>query len=51
MSNHFKELLLQPLKDVGIRLEQLKGRVDHVINKTSDKSDVNALRDKVRSQG
>ena len=58
MSNHFNELLLQTLKDVGLRLERLEGRVDHVINEKADKSDVtdvksdvNALRDDVRSQG
>ena len=58
MSNHFNELLLQTLKDIGIRLERLEGRVDHVVNEKADKtdvkdvkSDVNALRDEVRSQG
>lgn len=40
MSNHFNELLLQTLKDVGIRLERLEGRVDHVINEKADRIDV-----------
>lgn len=40
MSNHFNELLLQTLKDIGIRLERLEGRVDHVINEKADKTDV-----------
>ena len=40
MSNNFNELLLQTLKDVGIRLERLEGRVDHVINEKADKADV-----------
>ena len=40
MANHFNELLLQTLKEVGIRLERLEGRVDHVINEKADKTDV-----------
>lgn len=40
MSNNFNELLLQTLKDIGIRLERLEGRVDHVINEKADKTDV-----------
>ena len=40
MANHFNELLLQTLKEVGIRLERLEGRVDHVINQKADKEDV-----------
>ena len=65
MANHFNELLLQTLKEVGIRLERLEGRVDHVINEKSDKADVKdvkadvkdvkenltALREEVRSNG
>ena len=58
MSNHFNELLLQTLKEVGIRLERLEGRVDHVINEKADKADVkdvkadvSALRGEVRSHG
>ena len=37
MANHFNDLLLQTLKDVGIRLERLEGRVDHIINEKSDR--------------
>ena len=58
MANHFNDLLLQTLKEVGIRLERLEGRVDHVINEKADKADVNTLKtdvnkltDEVRSQG
>lgn len=58
MSDHFNELLLQTLKEVGVRLERLEGRVDHVINEKSDKEDVRdlktdlkVLRDEVRSNG
>lgn len=40
MSDHFNELLLQTLKEVGIRLERLEGRSDHVINEKADKIDV-----------
>ena len=32
MSDQFNQLLLQTLKEVGVRLERLEGRVDHVIN-------------------
>ena len=49
MSNHFNELLLQTLKDVGIRLERLEGRVDHVINEKADKTDVNDLKTELKS--
>ena len=49
MSNHFNELLLQTLKDVGIRLERLEGRVDHVINEKADKTDVNDLKAELKS--
>ena len=44
MANHFNDLLLQTLKDVGIRLERLEGRVDHIINEKADKVDVQDLR-------
>jgi len=49
MSNHFNELLLQTLKDVGIRLERLEGRVDHVINEKADKMDVKDVREELKS--
>ena len=48
MSNHFNELLLQTLKEVGIRLERLEGRVDHVINEKADKSDVQDVKSDVK---
>ncbi len=48
MSNHFNELLLQTLKDVGLRLERLEGRVDHVINEKADKSDVTDVKSDVK---
>ena len=49
MSNHFNELLLQTLKDVGIRLERLEGRVDHVINEKADKTDVKEVKADIKS--
>ena len=49
MSNHFNELLLQTLKDIGIRLERLEGRVDHVINEKADKIDVQDIRAELKS--
>ena len=48
MSNHFNELLLQTLKEVGIRLERLEGRVDHVINEKADKTDVKDVKADVK---
>ena len=48
MSNPFNELLLQTLKDVGIRLERLEGRVDHVINEKADKTDVQDVKADVK---
>ena len=58
MSNHFNELLLQRLEEVGLRLDRLEGRMDHVINEKADKTDVkdvkadlDTLRDEVRSHG
>ena len=47
-SNHFNELLLQTLKEVGIRLERLEGRVDHVINEKADKADVKDVKADVK---
>ena len=44
MSDHFNELLLQTLKEVGVRLERLEGRVDHVINEKADKIDVSDVK-------
>lgn len=49
MSNHFNELLLQTLKEVGIRLERLEGRVDHVINEKADKVDVKDVKAELKS--
>ena len=49
MSNNFNELLLQTLKDVGIRLERLEGRVDHVINEKADKTDVTDVKAELKS--
>ena len=49
MSNHFNELLLQTLKEVGIRLERLEGRVDHVINEKADKTDVKEVKAELKS--
>ncbi|RKU17314.1 hypothetical protein C6503_11105 [Candidatus Poribacteria bacterium] len=49
MSNNFNELLLQTLKDVGIRLERLEGRVDHVINEKADKTDVKEVKADLKS--
>ncbi len=49
MANHFNDLLLQTLKDVGIRLERLEGRVDHVINEKADKADVQDLKAELRA--
>ena len=44
MANHFNDLLLQTLKEVGIRLERLEGRVDHIINEKADKADIQDLK-------
>ncbi len=44
MSDQFNQLLLQTLKEVGIRLERLEGRVDHVINEKADKSDISDVK-------
>ncbi|MYG08878.1 hypothetical protein F4054_01360 [Candidatus Poribacteria bacterium] len=49
MSNNFNELLLQTLKDVGIRLERLEGRVDHVINEKADETDVKEVKADLKS--
>ena len=49
MSNHFNELLLQTLKDIGIRLERLEGRVDHVINEKADKTDVKDVQTELKA--
>ena len=65
MSDQFNQLLLQTLKEVGVRLERLEGRVDHVINEKADKSDIsdvkldvssvksqlNGLQEELNSQG
>ena len=48
MANHFNELLLQTLKEVGVRLERLEGRVDHVINEKADKTDVQDLKTDIK---
>ena len=44
MSDQFNQLLLQTLKEVGVRLERLEGRVDHVINEKADKSDISDVK-------
>ena len=49
MANHFNELLLQTLKEVGVRLERLEGRVDYVINEKADKKDVQDLKTDVKT--
>ena len=49
MAKHFNELLLQTLKEVGIRLERLEGRIDHVINEKADKTDVKEVKSDVKS--
>ena len=49
MSDHFNELLLQTLKEVGIRLERLEGRVDHVINEKADKIDVSDVKTELKA--
>ena len=49
MANDFNELLLQTLKEVGIRLERLEGRIDHVINEKADKTDVKEVKSDVKS--
>ena len=48
-TNHFNELLLQTLKEVGIRLERLEGRVDHVINEKADKIDVSDVKTELKA--
>ena len=48
MSNQFNELLLQTLKEIGVRLERLEGRGDHVINEKADKIDVNDVKTELK---
>ncbi len=48
MANHFNDLLLQTLEQIGTRLERLEGRVDHVINEKTDKTDVEDLKAEIR---
>ena len=48
MSNHFNELLLQRLEEVGLRLDRLEGPVDHVINEKADKTDVKDVKADVK---
>ena len=38
-TNNFNDLLLHILKEVGIRLERVEGRVDRIIDQKADKSD------------
>ena len=49
MSDHFNELLLQTLKEVGVRLERLEGRVDHVINEKADKIGVSNVKTELKA--
>lgn len=44
MANHFNDLLLQRLEEIGSRLERLEDRIDHVINKKADKTEINILK-------
>ena len=30
MANHFNDLLLQTLKEMGLRLDRIEGRLEHV---------------------
>ena len=49
MSDHFNELLLQTLKEVGVRLERLEGRTDHIINEKADKIDVSEVKSELKN--
>ncbi len=49
MSDQFNELLLQTLKEVGVRLERLEGRADHVINEKADKIDVSDVKAELKA--
>ncbi len=49
MANHFKDLLLQRLEEISTRLERLEGRIDHVINEKTDKTDVEDLKAEIRA--
>ena len=56
MSNHFNDLLLQTLKEVGLRLDRVEGRLervedrlDRVVEQKADKSDIVVLRDELRA--
>ena len=49
MSDHFNELLLQTLKEVGVRLERLEGRTDHIINEKADKIDVSDVKTELKT--
>ena len=39
MANHFNDLLLQTLKEIGVRLDRLEGHMDQ----KADKTDVTAV--------
>ena len=49
MSDHFNELLLQTLKEVGGRLERLERRLDHVIKEKAVKTDVNDVKTELKA--
>ncbi len=48
MANHFNDLLLRTLEQIGTRLERLESRIDHVINEKTDKTDVEDLKAEIR---
>ena len=47
MANDFNELLLQTLKQINVRLDRLDGRVDYLIDVKADKTDLNAILEKL----
>lgn len=49
MSDHFYELLLQTLKENGVRLERLEGRADHIINEKADKIDLDDVKTELKT--
>ena len=57
-THHFNDLLLQTLKEVGLRLDRVEGRLervddrlDRVIEQKADKADLDVLRVEMRAQG
>ena len=51
MANHFNDLLLQPLKQINVRLDRLDGRMDRLIEVKADQTDLDATNEKFNNMG